>query len=120
MRFYDTHDSDYKTTVPRHFDNGYLPLLALALIGIVVQAFWIITIEKFYFHVTSDKSCWARRLRARLDNRLWNNRVISYCRDRGLTVFDAADATFSAYVGDVDMLNDLNGAPDGNGSVSNA
>ena len=118
MKLYDTVVEGVKTTLPHHLDRGYLPLLLFTILVCMGQVVWIIQFERFYNSMTSEGSCWARRLRQRMLNRKWNNRILAYTTRLGLDVFPAADATFSAYVGDIDTLNDMNGAPDGNGDAS--
>ena len=118
MKLYDTIEGQIKTTLPHHLDNGYLPLLLFSILVCVGQVVWVIQIEKCYRDLTSEGNCWARRLRQRLDNRAWNNRVLAYTKRLGLDVFSAADATYSAYVGNVETMNNLNGAPDGVGDTS--
>ena len=116
MRLYDTIEETVKTTLPHHLDRGYLPLFLFSLLVCAGQVFWIIQFERFYLSMTSKKSCVARRLRQRLLNRNWNNRILAYTERLGLDAFPAVDATYTAFVGDVTDINELNGAPDGTGT----
>lgn len=113
MMLYDTIKENFKTTVPRHFDNLYLIWFCFWSFLLICQIAWIYQVERVYNRLISEKSCWARRMRQRYQNRLWNNKVLSFCQGRGLDVFAARDAGFSAYVGDVATINDVNGATDG-------
>ena len=113
MQLYDTVSSAVKTTLPRHMDSGFIPLFFLCVFVLIGQMIWLIQAEKMYRYITDEKSCWARRMAVRFGNRAWNNRVLHFTKQRGLDVFPAGDASFSAYVGSIETLNDLNGSPDG-------
>ena len=115
MQLYDTISSAVKTTRPLHMDSGFVPLFFLCLFVLIGQMIWLIQAEKLYRYVTDEKSCWARRMVVRLGNRAWNDRVLRFSKHRGLDVFPASDAAFSAFVGSIEGLNDLNGNPDGSG-----
>ena len=110
---YDTVNASVKTTGPRDMDNGFVPLFAFLTFAIVIQIVWIVQVERVWHHLTNSQNCFGRRLRARLDNRRWNDQVRKYCAELGLEMFDATDAGYSAYVGDVTALNDMNGCVDG-------
>ena len=110
---YDTVRENLKTTVPHHYDNLYVVWFCFWSFLIVCEAIWFYKVERIYNALTDEHSCWARRMRQRYANRAWNNRVLKFCKSRSLDVFPARDAGFSAYVGDIETVNDLNGAPDG-------
>ena len=112
---YDSYNTSIKTTEPLDKDAGFVPLFAFLTFAIVVELVWIVQVEKVWHHLTSPLNCFGRRLRARLDNRQWNDRVRQYCTEIGLEAFSAADASYTAFVGTVIDLNDMNGGVDGNG-----
>ena len=112
MMLYDTASEYVKSTVPNHYDNGFLPLLAVLLFLALVQINWIIQVERVYFHLVGSKNCWARRLRQRLENRQWNNAVLKYCKEHSITLINAGDVRFNGIVGEISTLNDLNGQAD--------
>ena len=100
MKLYDSSWSDdVKRTTPSAVSPSFLGLFTLFSFLMMFQVYWIVHVEKMYDQLISTSSCFGRRIRARLDNRIWNNSVIKFCIDNSIVFFDGRDSTMTSYVG---------------------